>query len=146
MTANQESPGYDQGMWGQLVRFAVSGALGFGVDTGVLYGFMAVGVPFQVARAFSFLAAATFTWGFNRRHTFRSSALNPPSWREWLHYLAAMAVGGVINYGVSVWCYQSGGLFRDHPVLALALGTGAGMVVNFLSARFLVFRLSKPAD
>lgn len=128
---------------GQAWRFAVSGVLGLVVDTAVLYGLMALGLGFEVARVLSFLAAATFTWAFNRRLTFDAAARRPPNWREWLHYLAAMAVGGVVNYCVSLGAYHLSDVVRAHPVLALALGAAAGMVLNFLSARHLVFRASK---
>jgi len=127
----------------QAWRFAISGVLGLAVDTAVLYGLMALGLGFAVARVLSFLAAATFTWAFNRRLTFETAAHQAPSWREWLHYLAAMAVGGAVNCGVSLGAYHVFDVVRAHPVLALALGSAAGMVLNFLSARHLVFRASK---
>jgi putative flippase GtrA len=142
MSGDHAPPRFAQGTLGQMRRFAVSGGLGFGVDTGLLYALMALSVPFSAGRALSFLGAATFTWWFNRRHTFHSNVRREASWGEWLHYLAAMAIGGAVNYGVSVWSYQSFGIMHEYPVLALALGTGVGMVFNFLSARFVVFRLS----
>jgi putative flippase GtrA len=127
----------------QAWRFAVSGVLGLVVDTAVLYGLMALGLPFAVARVLSFLAAATFTWVFNRRLTFDTGQPTPPSWREWLTYLAAMAVGGVVNYGVSLGAYHGFALVRAYPVLALVLGSAAGMTLNFLSARRLLLRATK---
>ena len=145
MSGGDAAPRYAQGTLGQMLRFAASGVLGFGVDTGLLYALMALSVPFPVGRALSFLGAATFTWWFNRRHTFHTTHHKEATWAEWLHYLAAMAIGGTVNYGVSLWSYQGFGTVREHPVLALALGTGAGMVINFLTARFVVFRLSKRA-
>ncbi len=146
MKQDTAAPRYAQGFRTQMLRFAVSGVLGFGVDAAVLYGLMPFGIQFPVARAFSFLAAATFTWGFNRRHTFQLTGPKPPTWAEWLRYMAAMAAGGLINYAVSVWSYHGIELIRQHPVFALALGSGVGMVFNFFSARYLVFRLSKRAD
>lgn len=124
----------------QAWRFAVSGVLGLGVDTAVLYGLMAVGLPFAVARLLSFLAAATFTWAFNRRVTFQTGETRPPSWREWAHYLAAMAVGGLVNYGVSLGAFHAFDTVQTYPVLALALGSVAGMLLNFVSARHLLSR------
>lgn len=134
---------FQQGLHSQALRFAVSGVLGLGVDTLVLHGLMALGLGFAWARGLSFLAAATFTWLFNRRHTFAQHQPVPPSWREWLRYLGAMAVGGVVNYGASLWAYQAMAQVRAWPVIALALGSAAGMVFNFLSARYLVFRASR---
>lgn len=125
---------------GQAWRFAVSGVLGLGVDTAVLYALMALGLPFALARGLSFVAAATFTWAFNRRLTFHTGESCPPSWREWWQYLAAMAVGGVVNYGVSLGAYHGFQTVQAFPVLALALGSAAGMVLNFLSARHVLTR------
>lgn len=124
----------------QLLRFGVAGVLGLGVDTAVLYALMALGLPFVWARGFSFVAAASFTWAFNRRLTFAAGMSVPPTWREWSHYLLAMAGGGVANYTVSVATYQWWPLVQAYPVLALALGSAVGMVFNFVSARYWVFR------
>ncbi|MDP3522831.1 MAG: GtrA family protein [Hydrogenophaga sp.] len=124
----------------QVVAFALAGVLGLGVDTAALYLLMALGLPFAAARAISFVAAASFTWWFNRRLTFRHVRVVEAWWRQWLHYLAAMSLGGVVNYAVSLLAYQAWPLVHAWPVLALALGSLAGMVFNFLSARFWVFR------
>jgi len=131
---------FQRGLGGQALRFGISGVLGLGVDTLALHGLMALGLGFAWARGLSFLVAATFTWLFNRRHTFAQRQPVPPSWGEWLRYLGAMAVGGVVNYGASLWAYQALAPARAWPVIALALGSAAGMVFNFLSARYLVFR------
>lgn len=143
MNDGDASPRFVQSTQSQIMRFSVTGALGFGIDTGLLYGLMALSVPFQFGRAFSFLGAVSFTWWLNRRHTFHATHRAEATWGAWLHYLVAMAIGGTVNYGVSVWSYHSFGLAREHPVLSLALGTGVGMVFNFVLARFVVFRLSK---
>lgn len=127
----------------QLWRFAVSGVLGLAVDTAVLYALMALGLGFATARVLSFLAAATFTWAFNRRHTFVSEQAHAPSWGEWLRYLAAMAVGGVVNYGVSLVAYRVSDTVQTYPVLALMLGSVVGMTFNFVSARYVLFRQPK---
>ena len=136
-------PGAPQPLRSQLWRFAVAGVLGLGVDTAVLYALMALGLPFVWARGLSFVAAATFTWAFNRRFTFVSEAAVAPSWREWAHYLLAMAGGGVANYAASVAAYQWWPMVQTFPVLALALGSAVGMVFNFVSARFWVLRPSR---
>lgn len=127
----------------QSWRFAVSGVLGLLVDTAVLYLLMITGMGFAVARGLSFIAAATFTWWFNRRYTFAGTVPVPPSWREWGRYLVAMGLGGLVNYGVSLWSHQAFDLVRAWPVLALALGSAVGMVFNFVSARYLLFRAAR---
>lgn len=121
----------------QFIRFAVAGALGFLVDVAVLYGAMALGAGWVAGRLLSFLAAATFTWRFNRRYTF--AATDSP-WREWLMYLASMAGGMVVNflaYSVVLALLPAAWWV---PGLAVACGSVAGMGVNFISAKFFVFK------
>ena len=88
--------------------------------------------------AFSFLAAAFTTWQINRRYAFSTQA--GENWfHEWLRYLLAMLGGGVINYGVYALIIYSAPWEHWVPLLAVAAGSIAGLVVNFLSAKFWVF-------
>src|SRR5580658_9422815 len=83
---------------GELARFTSVGALGFVVDSSVLYAGLWVGLGLYAGRLLSYLAAASFTWMLNRRFTFRSSA--PPSVREWSRFVAANGVGGLANLAI----------------------------------------------
>ena len=124
---------------GQLLRFAVIGGLGFIVDTAVLYGLLALGFDLYAARALSILVAATFTWLGNRRYAFRARRLDRrQKTGEWLRYLAAMALGGLINFGVYSLLVWRLALFAAHPVLAVIAGTGVAMLFNFAMARALL--------
>ena len=120
----------------QFLSFAVVGAIGFVVDVAVLY-LVAPLLGWYGARVLSFLAAATATWALNRRYTFRRS--DASVLREYLGYLVTMLGGAVVNYGayVLVLHWASG---PWAPAAGVALGSCAGLVVNFLSARYLVFR------
>lgn len=128
----------------EIVGFAVAGVLGFVVDTAVLYSAMLLGLNFYLGRVVSFLAAATFTWWFNRRHSFAGAASGKPLWLEWLQYLGAMLLGGAVNYGVSAWVYATLPVSTTAPLLGVAAGSLAGLVVNFVSAKFLIFRRGTP--
>lgn len=128
-------------MLGQFLRFGIVGTIGFGVDVAVLY----VAAPltgWYVGRMLSFLAAATVTWGLNRRFTFRSgepqtSPARP--WRQYLHYLLTMLGGGAVNYLVyAATLHFVDGRFA--PVVGVAMGSLVGLSLNFLAARHLVFR------
>lgn len=140
----------------QLMIFGVVGTLGFLVDVAVLYA-LSPWVGWYAGRALSFWAAATTTWWFNRRYTFRAvaaaDAVSSPSprlspqpasaradtVRQYLRYLVSMLGGGALNYLV----YAATLHFAPGPyaaVLGVALGSIAGLAVNFLTARFLVFR------
>lgn len=123
----------------QFLRFALAGAVGFVVDVGMLYLALGLGLGYYLGRVVSFLAAALTTWQINRRYTF--SVRVGEHWSvEWLRYLLAMLGGGAVNYG----CYAAlvYGLPRSAylPALAVAAGSVAGLTVNFLAARFWVFR------
>jgi putative flippase GtrA len=120
----------------QFLSFAVVGAIGFVVDVAVLY-LMAPLLGWYGARVVSFLAAATATWALNRRYTFRRSQASVL--REYLGYLVTMLGGAVVNYGAYVLVlHWATGPWA--PAAGVALGSCAGLVVNFLSARYLVFR------
>ncbi|QWT18721.1 GtrA family protein [Bacillus sp. NP157] len=125
----------------QVLQFAAAGVLGFLVDTGVLYGMLWLGLGYFLGRAISFLCAVFATWQVNRRFAFVDGRRRS-AWQEWWHYLAAMAVGGVVNYAA----YSAVVLLAPHarmtPLLAVAAGSAAGMVVNFASAKLWVFRPS----
>jgi putative flippase GtrA len=122
------------------LRFAVVGVVGCGVDIAVLYACLWLGTGFYLGRAVSFLMAATATWLLNRAWTFRERRSNQPLWREWLHYLSLMLIGGAFNYAIYVLCIAQYDLMKQYPFLAVMVGSVAGMVANYLSARFLIFR------
>lgn len=123
----------------RLLRFGIAGTLGFGVDVAVLLvltqGF---GLGPYAARLASFLAAATATWWINRNFTFATS--KPPSRAEWVGYVGLMVLGGVVNYGVYAACIAHWDLARSQLWLPVALGSIAGLGVNFTTSRALIFK------
>ncbi|MEM9796764.1 MAG: GtrA family protein [Pseudomonadota bacterium] len=113
----------------QFGGFLLAGGLGFVVDAGVLALGLAIGLPAWAARIPSFLLAVVTTWLLNRRITFRSDTR--PTLREFGRYLAAMSLGLGVNYAAYI-TFVALGL---HPLLALAVASCAGIVVNYLGAR-----------
>jgi putative flippase GtrA len=119
----------------QLALFTLVGGAGFVVDAGVLLLLIhVVGLDVYVARLLSWLAAATFTWWFNRTLTFRDRRTG--MLRQWLMFLAANSGGGLINIGISAALIAA----RVTPVAAVACGALAGLMWNFLASRQFVFR------
>ena len=131
----------------RFLRFCVVGVSGTLVDLVVLYA----SAPFfgwYGARLLSFFVAATSTWGLNRRYTFAADMksagraderLASGGWREYLRYLLSMLLGGGVNYtvyAVVLLCVPVSGA----PLLGVALGSGAGLGLNYLAARHFVFR------
>lgn len=123
----------------QLLRFAVAGVAGFVADAGVLWLALHLGCGYFAGRAISFLAAVWVTWQINRRFTFTGGS-SGSAWREWWRYLTAMSAGGCVNY----LAYSAVVLEMPRtawlPFLGVAAGSLAGLAVNFVSARWWVFR------
>jgi len=126
-----------------LLRFAVIGALGLPVDAGVLWLMThRAGLDPYSGRVISWLCAASFTWMGNRYVTFRAARARGPmaSAKEWLRFLAANAVGGLVNVGL----YSTLVRFAPPPInnlyVALIVGVLTGLVFNFTLSKALVFK------
>jgi putative flippase GtrA len=122
----------------ELLRFAVAGVIGLLADIAVLYLALALGLGYYAGRVLSFLAAVWVTWQLNRHFTFAPTGAG--AWREFTRYLGAMVGGGLLNY----LAYSAAILLLPHwpltPALAVAVGSLAGMALNFLSAKLIVFK------
>lgn len=123
----------------QMLQFAVAGAIGFVVDASVLYVCLWLGLGYFAGRAVSFLCAVFVTWQVNRRLAFSNEA-GRSIWREWFQYLAAMSFGGVVNYAAYSLVILLVPASPVVPLLAVGVGSIAAMSVNFLSAKFWVFK------
>ena len=126
-----------------ILRFAVIGALGMPVDAGILWLMThRAGLDPYSGRIVSWLCAATFTWTGNRYFTFRATRARGLSGtlREWMRFLAANAVGGLVNVGL----YSTLVRFAPPPInnlyVALVLGVLAGLVFNFTLSKKMVFK------
>jgi len=122
----------------QMVRFGVVGTCGFVVDTGVVY-LLRLPLGLYGAGLVSFLVAATFTWALNRVWTFRGLG-GGKAHRQWLRFLGANTLGFLLNRGAYAALVTFSAVCASNPVLATAGGAIAGMGVNFLLSRRLVFR------
>ena len=120
----------------QLSQFAFAGVIGYLVDTGVLL----LVYPWAGAyagRFISFAAAVLATWLINRSLTFRNQRDGKPLHREFSLYFLSMLGGGAVNvftYAGLVFFFN---LSLSMLPVAVAVGSLAGMMVNFwLSKRF----------
>lgn len=124
----------------EFLVFAAVGVVGFFADSAaLLYATRLLGLDLYSGRAFSFLVAATTTWALNRRFTFTGGAHEPPA-RQWLKFLGANALGGLANYGVYAALITFSSMFAARPVLAVAMGSIAGLAFNFTVNKLWVFR------
>ncbi|MGV0909603.1 GtrA family protein [Martelella sp. FOR1707] len=121
-----------------IFRFAIVGGIAFGVDWLVVTLLLGLGCPFPVARAGSYLSAASSAWLLNRIWTFTNRNQNLAL--QWLKYLFANLIGGAVNYTVSVGLSLIFPSFIGHlPVFALLAGTLSGLAFNFLLSKKYVF-------
>lgn len=131
--------------FGMLVRFCMVGTLGLAVDVAVLsMALHLMGWGFYTARLLSFTVAVTCSWFLNRRHTFGASHL--PAWVEWGRFVSTNAVGGLINYGVYAWVVHGHDALDWRPAAGAALGSLAGLAVNFTLSRHFVWRRTDRPD
>ncbi|GAB2570640.1 hypothetical protein GCM10027066_12470 [Dyella jejuensis] len=124
--------------------FAVGGLIGFVIDAGIVQLLVSF-VHFNpyAGRVISFLLAATATWWWNRSRTFaaRQSGHSLPA--EWLHWMALMSGGAIVNYAAFVVCLMEFPSLHRWPALAVGVGSLFAALVNFASARTLLFRRAK---
>lgn len=126
-----------------LLRFAVIGTLGLPVDAGMLWLMThRVGLDPYSGRVVSWLSAASFTWMGNRYFTFRAARARGliATAKEWLRFIAANAVGGLVNVGL----YSTLVRFAPPPLNnlygALVVGVLAGLTFNFTLSKTMVFK------
>ena len=126
----------------EFLRFAVIGTVAFLVDTVVLYILLWMGVGHYRGRVVSFMTALTFTWYGNRQITFASTRAHGARAiaAEWLRYVMANLLGGVVNYSTYAWLVSAFPIAHANPVLGVAAGAIAGLSVNFTLSKLLVFR------
>jgi putative flippase GtrA len=125
----------------EIALFAAGGIGGLLIDAGIVQMLVSFGHwnPY-LARVLSFLLAATFTWWWNRRYTFAARRSGRTARAEWLHWLVLMSMGALVNYGVyALLLLNFAGLHR-WPALAAMAGSVLAALVNFSTARRVLFK------
>jgi putative flippase GtrA len=122
------------------------GAAGFVVNEAALWiALHGLVLNAYAGGVFSFVVAVTFTWWGNRRLTFSEHAAK--GWRsiftEWLAFVAANGFGFLVNFGVYATLIAAAPKPLNNPFVALAFGTVAGLLFNFILSSRIVFRAPK---
>ena len=127
----------------QFWRFCAVGAAAFVVDAGIAQSLVswAKWNPY-VASGLSYLAAASVAWWLNRHFTFGAS--EAPMHREWATYLIVNASGGVVNVVTRYALMGALDTVRAWPWVGVAVGSVAGLIVNFAANKWYVFRRRAP--
>ena len=126
----------------EFLRFAVAGTAGFGVDSALLLAFTSLlGWPALLARLASFAIAVAATWLINRAWTFRVGRKTSGGvGAEFATYGAVQLTGGAVNYAVYALMVSLTGREPVQLLAALAVGSFAGLAINYFGARRFVFR------
>ncbi|MBI3676635.1 MAG: GtrA family protein [Proteobacteria bacterium] len=130
----------------RFLRFALVGVGGFIVNEVVLAAMLrGLHLDRYSGQLIAYLVAATFTWWANRQLTFadRAAAGTKSIVAEWIAFLAANALGGLVNYAVYASLVALAPQPFDNPYLAVAAGSIAGLAFNFAMSSRLVFREKK---
>lgn len=130
---------FKYGVWSQLTQFLLVGGLGTIVNLSLLTVLIAASIPASAAVALAILVSMCFNFLLNRRFSFPHARSG--SWRrQFLAFVAAMSVGSLFNYGVTLWVMSHVPGVR--PQAAALAGIVVGTVSNFVASRYLVFRMT----
>ncbi|PMQ03621.1 hypothetical protein DyAD56_18090 [Dyella sp. AD56] len=128
----------------QFFLFMIGGVIGFVVDAGIAQALVTWGDwSAYYSRLVSIPLAATVTWWWNRRQTFASHESGRGLFSEWLHWMALMGVGAVVNYGTYVVLLIVFPALHRWPAIATAGGSVVAAVFNFSTARLMLFKDAK---
>ncbi len=119
------------------------GGVGFTVDAGLLLLGIRFGFDPLIVRIASVAAAGLATWQINRHWTFsarRARGSKRAQAREGLRYGVVQSGGALLNYAVFALIVSLWGRSAEHAMVALVAGSSCGLLLNFLGAKFLVFR------
>ena len=126
---------------GHFTRFCCVGTLGFVVDFSVLKTVVHLGVNPLGAKWVSFSVAVVATWLVNRAWTFKGRRTPGGSvLKEFAGYLAVQSVGFAANYAVFAAIVVGIPALDGRLLPPTVAGTAAGLVVNYLGSKHLVFR------
>jgi dolichol-phosphate mannosyltransferase len=129
----------------QILKFAVTGGLGTITNLVLFFLLVDVGklsaIPISIA---CFLISGTQNYYLHHKWTFaqhtRGTAL---SIKKWFLFLCSALFGLSVNIALVSIMLQT--IMLPYKVIAQACGILAGMVINFITAKFMVFR-GKYAD
>jgi putative flippase GtrA len=122
----------------QFLRFGIVGTVGFVIDTITVYSLRG-SLGLYGAGVAGFVTAASGNWVFNRLWTFRGLG-SGPAHRQWAKFMVANLVGFVLNRGTYALLVTFVAAAARQPVIAIAAGAIAGLSVNFVLSRRVVFR------
>lgn len=125
---------------GHFVRFCLVGSVGFIVDFTVLKAVVSVGMTPITGRLVSVVFATTTTFLVNRAWTFRSVEGHRSLVRELATYFLVQSAGFAANFAVYTSMIAGIPALHGRLLPPMVAGTAAGLVVNYLGSKHIVFR------
>ena len=127
----------------QVPAFALVGAFGYCVDTGVTVALVHFGVDRLIARVPAFAIATVLNFLLNRRLAFAGSRM--PLMQAFVRYCLVCGVGFVVNYSAYASALGLAALLGLPTPLATlpvftAFGTGVAMFATFFGFKWFAFR------
>lgn len=121
------------------VKFTLVSLLGFATDATLLHRLIEAGVQPAWARVVSLPCAMQVTFLVNALLVFRCLDRARP-WRQWAAYMLTHGFGNFCNYWIFVTLVSLHRPLLSKPLVALAVASVLAWTINYLAARYLVFR------
>jgi len=129
----------------QGALFCTVGAMGMGVDLGLMTLLVGSGLAFAGARVISVAAAMLCNFLLNRRVTFPES-MRGHCGTQFARFVGACTLGAGINWAVSSGLYTLVPAMQPLYLLCCVAGIVAGTVNNFLLSKYLAFRMKPECE
>lgn len=132
----------------QFIVFSLIGTVGLIVDLITLY-FASQFCNFIFARLISFIFAVITTWILNRNLTFDAESITQPDnkiyclyFSEFIRYFIANSFGGILNLS-TYYLFLTFKKGSANIYIATVLGGIAGLIINFILSKLIVFKKIK---
>lgn len=126
----------------QFLRFGIVGTIGFITDAGVLALLLSDGVSHYFSRMISFPIAVIVTWFLNRTWTFSGTG-KAQAGRQVIRYFIIQSIGALTNFLIYLGVLSVISSTVPNAVLALAIGSAAGLIMNYIGSKQFVFQSPK---
>ena len=126
----------------KFLKFGFVGVVVLGFDAVTFWLLLHVIPSSIIARCPSVAASIFVSWMINRSFTFAYSR-QKPTVQEFVKFGLSQLPGALVNALVSVLAFNFLPYIKSNPWISVALGSCAGMVLNFTIANVFVFKQQK---
>jgi putative flippase GtrA len=123
----------------QFLKFCIVGTFVFGVDAVIFSLLLHLGLEARISRSASIALCVFVSWLCNRAWTFRDSADQRARFHEFVRFAGTQMLGAGTNACTSLLVLSSWPGTRDTPWLVVAVGSIAGLLINYCTAKWIAF-------